>query len=189
VLLGERAEMRGGALHVEFRECAFATLVWLRTRPPADQRLLNVFGAAAVVSRDGAALLGRMAPHTANAGQIYFPSGTPDLSDVTGRRVGVEGSIARELAEETGLRPPAVRPTARAFVARVGRTVAFVRRFDCDLDAEALETLVRGTLRAQPEPELDDIVLVRSTGDLPSGTAPYARVVLPTLLADAAIVD
>jgi hypothetical protein len=37
---------------------------------------------AALRGADGAFLLGEMAPHTTNGGQIYFLAGTPDPSDV-----------------------------------------------------------------------------------------------------------
>ena len=48
-----------------------------------DANIANGFSMAALLSADGAFDLGEMAPHTANAGAIYFPSGTPDASLVT----------------------------------------------------------------------------------------------------------
>ena len=54
--------------------------------------------------RYGAFLLGEMAPHTENGGQIYFPAGTPDPSDVFDSKVDLEASACRELHEETGVK-------------------------------------------------------------------------------------
>ena len=64
----------------------------------------NCFSMAALRGADGAFLLGEMAPHTFTAGQIYFPAGTPDPSDVFDGRVDLEASVRRELFEETGMK-------------------------------------------------------------------------------------
>ena len=70
-------------------------------RPPAGVH--DCFGAGAIVAADGALLLGVMGAHTFNAGQIYFPCGTPDPDDIVDGKVDLDLSVRRELKEETGL--------------------------------------------------------------------------------------
>ena len=48
-----------------------------------------------LLASDGAFALGEMGQHTSNAGRIYFPSGTPDLDDIRGAALDIEGSVAR----------------------------------------------------------------------------------------------
>ncbi|WP_020179206.1 hypothetical protein [Methylopila sp. M107] len=182
ILLGERVTLEDDILLVDFREVAFAALIWLRGEGAFETRLFNVFGAAAVVSRDGVALLGRMAPHTANAGQVYFPCGTPDLGDVGGDTVDIEGSILRELSEETGLSAPVVRPTKRAVVVFDGRLVGVIRRLESDLDASEIASRAKVYLAAEREPELDRIVMARSAAELGPEAPDYAKVALDALL-------
>ena len=57
----------------------------------------------ALLSRDGAFLLGVMNAHTAGAGDIYFPSGVLDPRDVACGRVDFDRNVRREIAGETGL--------------------------------------------------------------------------------------
>ncbi len=70
---------------------------------------------------DGAFLLGVMGPHTAQAGKIYFPAGTPDLSDVKGDKVDLTASVWREVEEETGLTAADVEAEARLALGVRGR--------------------------------------------------------------------
>jgi 8-oxo-dGTP pyrophosphatase MutT (NUDIX family) len=181
VLLGESVRVADGRLEVTFRETGFSTLVWLRTRPQ-ERRVWNVFGAAVVTSSDGAALLGRMARHTANAGQLYFPCGTPDREDVRGETVDIEGAILRELEEETGLAPPLVVPTECAVAVFDGPLVGYLRRFDCALDADVMGRSVRDWLARDPHAELEDVVLARSRAELDPSSPPYVHAALDALL-------
>ena len=184
ILLAEAVELDGDVLRADFRECAFATLLWLRGQRASPPPLYNVFGAAAVLSRDGAFLLGRMAPHTSNAGQIYFPCGTPDPGDAAEGLVDLEGSIARELCEETGLAAPLVHPTPRSVAVFDAHLVGFVRRFDSDLDAAALEAQARAHLAQEARPELDGVVMARDPAALGDATRTFVRMAMGALLGD-----
>ena len=69
-----------------------------------DPSVFNVFGSAVLQAADGAFLLGEMDSSTASAGSNYFPSGTPDLDDISAdATLDLAGSVSRELLEETGL--------------------------------------------------------------------------------------
>ena len=103
VLLLHSQVVSEGVFRGQYLETDYASFAAWRHwgRPRAGVR--DCFGAAAVLSADGAFMLGVMGAHTANAGSIYFPCGTPDLNDVAGDTVDLDHSVARELAEETGL--------------------------------------------------------------------------------------
>ena len=96
--LSERRVLRGMASAVDFK----AFLAWRDFGFP-DGGVRNCFAMAALLSADGAFILGRMSERTANAGKIYFPAGTPDLGDVKDGALDLAGSAARELFEETGI--------------------------------------------------------------------------------------
>ena len=88
--------------------CALTTdfasfLYWKDKGLPLDAGVRNVFGCAVVRSGDGHLLFGHMAPHTAGSGRVYPMAGTPDPSDASEGKLDLEGSIVRELKEESGL--------------------------------------------------------------------------------------
>lgn len=183
VLLLHRQVMRGGVFHGEYFETDFASFnAWHRWgRPPAGAR--DCFGAGAIVSADGAVLLGVMGAHTANAGRIYFPAGTPDPRDVVSGRVDLDYSLARELKEETGLDIADFAADPGWTTVVDGALIAQVRTLRSPLDAEALRARMLAYLAREPQPELADIRIVRGPADFDPAMPRYAVAWLEALFA------
>jgi 8-oxo-dGTP pyrophosphatase MutT (NUDIX family) len=121
---------------------------------------------AALSSADGAFLLGEMASHIVNAGKIYFPSGTPDLSDVFDGRIDLEASAKRELFEETGVAAAetAVRPGWTVVLAE--RRIACMKPITLPLSAEAVRARIDAFLARDPNSELRRMHIVRRRNDI-----------------------
>jgi 8-oxo-dGTP pyrophosphatase MutT (NUDIX family) len=111
-------------------------------------------------------VLGEMGHHTANAGRIYFPSGTPDLDDVSDGAVDIAGSVAREVEEETGLTPADYRAGSHWDCVISGAAIAMIRMLNIDVTGEALRARIEANLARQDQPELSAVHLVRDSGDL-----------------------
>ena len=149
-----------------FFEADYADFVaWRAFGHPGDP-VENCFSMAALRSVEGAFLLGEMAAHTMNAGQIYFPAGTPDPSDVFGGKVDLESSAKRELLEETGV-------SAESGTVRRGWTVVFdERRIACmkemtlALLAEEAKARIDAFLALDPHAELSRMHIVRRPDDI-----------------------
>jgi 8-oxo-dGTP pyrophosphatase MutT (NUDIX family) len=118
---------------------------------------------------DGAFVLGEMAAHTANAGRVYFPSGTPEPDDVAGGALDMFGSVTREIEEETGLTRADYDAAADWDCVVVGRAVAIIRLLSVELPGEALKARIEANLARQAHPELSAIHLVRGRRDFRAG--------------------
>jgi 8-oxo-dGTP pyrophosphatase MutT (NUDIX family) len=135
-----------------------AFLAWHDMGHPTDAK--NLFAMAALRSVDGAYMLGEMAPWTANAGQIYFPCGTPDLNDITGNTLDLEGSALRELAEETGLAPPDATLVFGWTIVFDGALIACVKEMRTQLSAAELTIRAKTFFATEKKPELTRLVPV-----------------------------
>lgn len=141
-------------------------LVWRDLGWP-DKSIFNCFSMPAVRARDGAYLIGEMGPSHSFAGQLYFPCGTPDPSDIIADgRVDLSGSLVRELAEETGLAAADARAAADWTVILDRQYVACVKRLDFDAPSHALIAKVRGFLASDSAPELADARMISSVAAL-----------------------
>ena len=166
VLMMHQHTITAGKLRGAFLETDFASLLAWRAFEFPDQTIKVCFPMSALHSADGAFLLGLMAPHTANAGQLYFPTGTPDPDDVRGDKVDFDGSLLRELAEETGLGPADVAAAPGWHAVFAGPRIPLIKLLQVAEPAASLRARILAHLAREPEPELCDIVIVRSRADL-----------------------
>ena len=166
VLLGRHPVFAGAGFGASYFETDFASFLAWRDWGCPDRDVFNGFGMGALRCADGAFVLGEMAPHTANAGRIYFPSGTPDLDDVSAGALDMAGSVAREVAEETGLTAADYRAEAHWDCVALGASVAMIRILHVDSSGEALRARIEANLARQAQPEFCAIHLVRGVGDL-----------------------
>lgn len=174
VLLVSEAGLRGdGCFAATFFATRFSRLLAFREWGFPDPSVLNAFATAAPRGSDGAYVLGIMGGHTAAAGQVYFPCGTPDLEDARpDGRVDVEGSAFRELAEETGLGPDDYEADPHWTIVRRAGFLAFVRPVALRASGAAVRARILAHLAADPEPELAGIALAAGPGDVDPARMP-----------------
>jgi 8-oxo-dGTP pyrophosphatase MutT (NUDIX family) len=174
VLMMHQSGISGSVFHGALLESDFASLLAWRDWGFPDRAIRNCFAQAALRGSDGGFVMGVMSAHTANAGQVYFPSGTPDPSDIIGDRVDLDASVARELLEETGLIAADFTLDPGWFVVQREPAVAMMKIMQASEPAEALRGRIRAWLETQKEPELADIVIVHGPDDLDPRARDYA---------------
>jgi 8-oxo-dGTP pyrophosphatase MutT (NUDIX family) len=171
VLLGRNPRFVGERFSADYFETDFASFLAWRDWGFPDPDVFNGFGMGALLASDGAFVLGEMGEHTSNAGRIYFPSGTPDLDDVraddfSGRVLDIEGSVAREVEEETGLTTVDYRANPHWDCIFTGVAMAMIRILHVELPGEVLRAGIEANLARQQRPELAAIHLVRGRQDI-----------------------
>ena len=166
ILLARDPVFAGDRFSACYFDADFSSFLAWRDWGFPDRGVFNGFGMGALRCSDGAFVLGEMGHHTANAGRIYFPSGTPDLDDVSDGALDISGSVAREVAEETGLTSADYRASAHWDCVVSGAAIAMIRILNVDVDGEALRARIEANLAKQDQPELSAIHLVRDAGDL-----------------------
>jgi 8-oxo-dGTP pyrophosphatase MutT (NUDIX family) len=166
VLLLHQPVVADGVFQGEYFETDYASFTaWSHWgRPPANVH--NCFSAAAILTVDGAFLLGVMGSHTANSGQIYFPCGTPDPRDIVGNKVDLELSVGRELHEETGLE-------ITEFAGEPGWTmvtdvplIAQIKVLHSKETSAVLRDRILAHLASEQHPELADIRVIHKREDV-----------------------
>src|SRR5712675_3592934 len=153
ILLARNPVFTGNCFSGSYSDVDFASFLAWRDWGFPDKGVFNGFGMGALRCSDGAFVLGEMSQHTANAGRIYFPSGTPDLNDVRDGAVDMSGSVGREVEEETGLTSADYRARAHWDCVVSGAAIAMIKMLDVDLKGEALQARIEANLARQSQPE------------------------------------
>jgi 8-oxo-dGTP pyrophosphatase MutT (NUDIX family) len=169
LLMGRHAIERGregATLSGEYFETDFAAFLAWRDFGFPDRSVVNVFSMAALIGSDGGFLVGEMAPHTSNAGAIYFPAGTPDRKDVFAGKVDLTASALRELNEETGVEPHEVAFGPAWTVVYAPPRIACLKIMRLAEPAETAKARIEAFLAKEAEPELSAMQVVRSARDI-----------------------
>ena len=184
LLLGKRSiETRpDGALRLKgvYFETDYADFLAWTAFGHASEPVDNCFAMGALRSDDGAFLLGEMAHHTYNAGQIYFPAGTPDPNDIFDDRVDLGASARRELLEETGLLAAEMNMAPDWTVVITSQRIACMKLMTFPLPAIRLKARIEAFLARDPLAEFARMHIVRDPDDIdeskvPSFVADYLR--------------
>lgn len=178
ILVGRNPDFTGDRFSAVYFDADFASFLAWRDWGFPDRDVFNGFGMGALRCSDSAFVLGEMGHHTANAGRIYFPSGTPDLDDISDGAVDISGSVAREVEEETGLTAADYRADAHWDCVVSGAAIAMIRILNVDIPGEALRARIEANLARQHQPELSAIHLVRDGSDFTAAMPRFVTVFL-----------
>lgn len=171
VLMACAHAIRDGIARLDLFEARYSQFVAFRDGGDFGGPVGNAFAAIVPWGADGAVLVGEMGAHTANAGQLYFPCGTPDRDDVRGAEVDLAGSAEREFAEETGLALP-VDAAGEWFLLEGEGQFAFLRPVRFPETADSLAVRAEAHRRAEADPELASLRILRGPADLDSARMP-----------------
>src|SRR5579871_3289427 len=182
VVLASRYDIAGRSLAGSCFETDFASFLAWRDWDFPDAGAVNVFSMGALRGSDGAFLLGVMGAHTANAGRVYFPAGTPEPDDVADGALDLAGNLVREVAEETGLTPADYVAVPGWHAVPTGPRLALMKVLDAAASAAELQRRMRAYIAADKHPELADIRIVRGPADFDAMMPPFVTAFLSHVL-------
>jgi 8-oxo-dGTP pyrophosphatase MutT (NUDIX family) len=176
LLLGRRAMVTRPNGVLTLRGAFFATdyadyLAWEQFGFPGEP-VDNCFSMAALRGADGAFLLGEMAHHTINAGQIYFPAGSPDPTDIFDGRVDLEASARRELLEETGVSADETEMAPGWTLVFTPQRIACMKLMTLAVPAVRAKARIDAYLARDPHAEFSRMHVVRSPSDIDNERVP-----------------
>ena len=184
VYLTSRASIENGVVAARLFKTDFKTVLYWRELGYPETGVIDGFGSALIHSADGAYIFCRQRPGQINSGMTYLPGGFIDGNDVLADgRIDISRSILRELEEETGLGPADGAPAPGFILTRAEYQLSYALTFNARATAADLIRQIKTRLDADPKSELQDVIEVRSLGDL-AGAAmpPYARMLAARML-------
>ncbi|URK87486.1 NUDIX hydrolase [Rhizobium sp. RCAM05350] len=161
MLLMRALEIRDGVISGECHIVPFsAFLLWRKTRPAGAA--LHLFGLPVIVSSDGAVIAIRMGQQTANPGRVYCAAGSLDPDDIREGYCDLEGNMAREVLEETGLLLSDAKSVSRFHGLHNHGVVTVFRAYHFAETAAELIERIAAYIVVDPEPEIDSALAIRT---------------------------
>jgi 8-oxo-dGTP pyrophosphatase MutT (NUDIX family) len=150
-----------GVLDGRFLRTDFKSFLYWREAGFPHSGVRDAFGSGVIRSADGLVLLGRQREGHLNSGLCYLPGGFIDARDVRADgTIDIDGSVAREIAEETGLDPATLTRPGGYLVTITGSLLSIAVLWTSDLPASALADQARRHIASDPESELADVLFV-----------------------------
>jgi 8-oxo-dGTP pyrophosphatase MutT (NUDIX family) len=166
LLLLRDASVAGATLSGTFFETDYAAMLAALAWGAMGDDVKSCFPAAAVLSADGAFILGEMAEYTQNAGQVLLPCGSVERGDASGDRVDLFATLRRELLEETGIAAESLAATAGWYAVSTGALLPLIKVMRAAVPADELRRRICANLADQQDPEFCKIVAVRDASEL-----------------------
>ena len=163
---------RDGRLVGSCREVRFATFMYWRERRGAESAE-HAYAHAALISNDNALVAIRMGRHTAAPDSVYFAAGSFEPMDFSGGACDMDANMVREVREETGLDIARLRRDAQMQLFSLDKATALFRRYWLDEPAERVAGRIRDFVTAEPNPEIEEPVIIRRGEALPRGIMPH----------------
>lgn len=184
VLMVHEMRRHADALDLSLFATRFRDYLYWRHTGFADPNVIDGFGAGVIQSADGALMLARQRPGNINEGLFYFPGGFIDPRDVEADgAVDIATSVQREVEEETGLSAGELDIIEGFTVAQLPAQLAIAVTCRSRLDAVSLADRIRDHVASLADPEIDEVLAVRSAADVTGvSLASYCRLLLPRLL-------
>lgn len=153
----------------------FATFMfWRKYHRDVPDAPVHITGTSLPYLIDGSMLAVRMAQHTANAGQAYFPAGSLDPDDVVDGHIDIDRNIARETLEETGFAVDIDRTEGGYVAAQASGAWHIGYRFGLGMDIAEAQAAVAAHQAATGDDELAGVFAVETPEDA-LDLRPYAR--------------
>jgi 8-oxo-dGTP pyrophosphatase MutT (NUDIX family) len=161
MILQHRIRLNGATIEAEGYLSSFSTFLWWRKQQDRSGAC-HLFGYPVLVSADNALIAVEMAPHTANAGQVYFAAGSLDASDVVDGHCDLAGNMRREVQEETGLDLSHASTDGTVYASYRPHRLTFFQLFQFDATAEELIARIDAFAANAHEQEISRAVAIRN---------------------------
>jgi 8-oxo-dGTP pyrophosphatase MutT (NUDIX family) len=171
-----------GVFSGSFVRTDFKSFLYWRETGWGDQTVMDAFGSALILSAEGRVLLGRQRKGNLNGDLCYPPGGFIDVRDIQpDGAIDLDGSVLREIIEETGLDDRALQRLGGYVVTIVGPVLSIAVPWKSRLPETDLISEITRHIEADPDGELLSIALV-DPGTVAGLAMPdYARTLLGEL--------